>query len=99
MSFVIYNTRTYARMKSPSSRQQLFETERAAKTIRTKVLKKEGATPDEAAEWVVAEYSVWQAADPEIEVISVMSQKPVKIKASQRGNPAVDPSMEGHWTA
>jgi hypothetical protein len=98
VSYVIYNTETLQRMKSPSSGQQTFETERVAKTIRTKVLKKVDASESEAAEWVVAEYSAWQTADVMITVKSLMNGADVQIRKSQRGSRASDPSMEGYWT-
>ena len=90
MSFVIYNVRTFRRHKA-SNGGETFEHERVAKAVRTK------AKLDPVV-WVVASYEAWRAAEPMVEVESVMGGK-VMIRASERGNPAVDPSMEGHWTA
>ena len=36
--------------------------------------------------------------DHDVEVISLMSKQPVIIKASERGNPALDPSTESYWS-
>lgn len=91
MSFVIYNAKTFARHKASVSGAQSFPHERVAKAVRTKAKL-------DPAEWLVADYDTWCAADPEVEVDSVMGGK-VKIRASERGNPAVDPSMEGYWSA
>lgn len=33
-----------------------------------------------------------------VTVKSLMSGKPVTLKRSQQGNPALDPSMEGYWS-
>lgn len=89
MSFVIYNAKTFHRHKTANG-DQSFSLERVAKAVRTK------ANLDPAV-WLIADYDTWRAADPEVEVNSVMGGK-VKIRASERGNPAVDPSMEGYWS-
>ncbi len=97
MSFVIYNTRTFHRMAAPASGQQSFPTERAAKTIRTKVIKKAGAGAEEAAEWVVADYDTWRDAEPMVTVKHLLSGKDVQIRASERGG-CCDPSTERYHT-
>lgn len=89
MPYVIYHATSKHRFRIRTG--SVWELERTAKAVKTK--NKLGD------EWIVAEYSDWVANDHEIEVISVMTGNPVKIRASERGNPAVDPSMEGHWTA
>lgn len=93
MPFVIYNTRSFHRMAAPASGQQSFPTERAAKTIRTKVIKKSGATAEEANEWVVADYDTWRAAEPMVTVKNVLTGADVQIRASERGS-CCDPSTE-----
>lgn len=36
--------------------------------------------------------------DTNVEVINLMSGKPVMLKKSQQGDPVCDPSMEGYWS-
>ena len=39
-----------------------------------------------------------ESIDHDVEVINMMSGKPVTIKASQRGNPVYDVSMDSYWS-
>lgn len=89
MSFVIYNAKTFHRHKTANG-DQTFSLERVAKAVRTKA----NLDPQQ---WIVASWDDWRKADVEIEVNSVMGGK-VKIRSSERGNAAVDPSMEGYWS-
>ena len=91
--FVIYNVDTMKLVKARSG-QTTFPRQSVARTVRTKLRL-------DTNEWKVDTYDNWAEIDAqtEIEVISMMTQQPVKIRKSQRGNPASDPSMEGHWTA
>lgn len=51
-----------------------------------------------ADEYTVMSTEEWLAADEQVEVKNLMSGKPVMIRRSERGNPALDPSMEGYFT-
>ena len=93
MSYVIYNNRTKHRLETPNASS--WAEQRIAKAVLTKAIKSGKAVE---GEWTVASYDDWRAVDTEIEVISVMSGKPVKIRQSDRGSRASDPSMEGYWT-
>lgn len=89
--FVIYNIHTLKLAKTRAG-QTMFRRLGTARTIRSK----QKLSMDE---WKVATVSEWEQADYEIEVKSLMTGGLCKIRKSQRGNPASDPSMEGHWTA
>ena len=45
----------------------------------------------------ITTYAEWNAADTEVEVINLMSGKPVKIRKSERGG-CCDPSTELYWS-
>jgi hypothetical protein len=87
VSYVIYHTTSKHRFETRNG--SVWPLERTAKAVKTK--NKLGD------EWKVASYGDWQADDHEIEVKSVMGGT-VKIKASNKGSRASDPSMEGYWT-
>lgn len=94
MSYVIYNTRTKIRHQT-AKRHASFGTKRTAKGILTKAINAgELKVP---AEWVVASYEEWQAADHKIEVISAFDGKTkIMINASDKGS-CTDPSMDVYW--
>ena len=87
MSYVIYHTTGKHRFETRNG--STWAEERTAKSVKTK--NKLGD------EWKVASYSDWQADDHMVEVQSVMGGT-VKIRSSDRGRRASDPSMEGYWT-
>lgn len=89
MYHVIYNKTTFALYGVVA-----YSTAAAAKAVRTKAIKR-GLI--EADQWEVASKEEWRARDPMVTVISLMSGKSVEIRMSQKGNPALDPSMEGYW--
>jgi hypothetical protein len=88
-TFVIYNTKGFHLYKTPNGKQW-FDQERTAKAMHTRF--------NLGDDWKVASYDEWSQVDPDIQVRSVMNGQLVTIKASDRGNPALDPSMEGYWT-
>lgn len=88
MSYVIYNTTTFRRHET--SNGAYFSSERIAKSVRTKAK----LDPEK---WVIATIDEWEAADPDVVVKNMMSNKDVTIKRSQVGNPVHDVSMEGYW--
>lgn len=97
MSWVIYNTTNFRLWNGNQYGPKHYETERAAKAQFTKLTKGLRAILKDS-EWAIASYDDFNAMDPTVTVISLMSGKPVLIKASQRGRVATDPSMDGYWT-
>ena len=95
--FVIYNTKDFHLWCGNSYGAKFYATERAAKAQFTKLTKGMRAILKDE-DWAIASYEDFQKIDPTVTVTSLMSGKPVLIKASQRGKCAVDPSMEGYWT-
>lgn len=97
MSYVICNLQTFQLYSGNSYGAKHYETEASAKTQLTKLTK--GLAPKLAAgKWVVMNHLKFLKLEPTVEVISIMSGKPVTIRASEVGRCAVDPSMEGYWT-
>lgn len=88
MSYVIYNTTTFRRYEAKTG--VYFSSERIAKSVRTKAK----LDPNK---WVIATVEAWEAADLDVVVKNMMSNKNVTIKRSQVGNPVYDVSMEGYW--
>lgn len=95
MSFVIYNTTSFSLWRGNSYSAKSYATERAAKAQLTKLTKGLMAVLEEG-EWAVASADEFRTMEPEVEVKSVMGGT-VKVRASERGNPALDPSMEGYY--
>lgn len=52
----------------------------------------------EEGEYTAMTLADFNAQDEDITVRSAMNGAEITIKRSQRGNPALDPSMEGYWS-
>ncbi len=95
--FVIYNTKDFYLWCGPNHYStRYYATARAAKAQLTKLTKGPSAVLKED-EWAVASVDEFRMMEPEVEVKSVMGGT-VKVRASERGNPALDPGMEGYWS-
>lgn len=93
MTFYIYNPVTKHRYtRGPSSGQ--FDSEGGAKASLTALKKREKGFET----YAVISADEFFKQDLDIIVISMMNGKQITIKQSQKGNPAVDPSMEGYWS-
>lgn len=96
MTWVIYNTKKFTLWCGAQYGAKHYATERAAKAQYTRLTKGLRAVLKEE-DWKVASHAEFLALEPEVEVISLMSGKPCKIKASERGG-CCDPSTERYWT-
>jgi hypothetical protein len=98
--YTIYNPNTYRMLrviKNGYWQDAQYATQAAAKAQLTKL--STGLRPKiKADEWKVISMDEYRRNEPEVEVISIGSGKPVKIKISACGNQALDPSMEGYWS-
>lgn len=92
MYYYIFNPKTKHRYTHGTA-SGCYNTERGAKAALTR-LKKTIAYQD----YTTISAEKFFAQDIDVIVISMMSGKEVVIRQSQKGNPAVDPSMEGYWS-
>ena len=90
MTFFIYNPDSYQRLTDRHGDPIRTETERAAKGQLTKSGK-------DKSSWKVISSTDWYNNEPSVQVISLMSQKPVTIRLSEKGG-CCDPSTERYWT-
>lgn len=90
MSFVIHNSKTF-KVHTVSHCTKVYETERAAKTAKTKA--KLGD------DWNVITKEAWWAIEvPMVDRVSAQDGKTImRIPADQVGT-ACDPGMERYWT-
>lgn len=95
--FVIYNTKNFRCWPGSNwGSPKLYATERAAKGQFTRLTKGLRAVLKDD-EWAIAPYDDFLKIEPVVEVTSLMTGQPVKIKATAVGRAALDPSMEGYW--
>lgn len=87
MSFVIYNSKTFNR--AFGYRAKSYETERAAKSVRTRAAL-------DPKEWIVDTYDNYRAAEPMVTTYSIFdlkNERPILIRASEKGG-CCDPGTE-----
>ncbi len=82
--FVVVNTNTWK--KQPKDYNHIGHALRAAQL----------ATEKYDRPFKVMTSDEWRAGDGYVEVETIHGST-VKIRLSERGNPALDPSMEGYW--
>lgn len=82
--FVIYHKDTHQLFNA--GRRDVFATERAAKGIKTR--------NNLGDEWIISDESAFYKIEKMVTVTNCLTGKPVQIRASERGNPALDPSYE-----
>lgn len=95
MSYVIYHKVLLTRLET-AKRVASFGRSQTAKMVLTKAV---NAGEVKREDYIVDTYEAWRQADHHVDVISAQDGKTVcMVLASNRGNPALDPSLESYWS-
>ena len=103
MSYVIYNAKTFKRIKT-STGNETFANDRVAKGVLTKYLKASAKNDRchtfktellKREDFVIASYDEWRAAEPMVETYNMLDpeRKPFPIRASDKDT-YMDPATE-----
>lgn len=93
MAYVIVDTHTRCKIAHPRTRKETWDTERGAMSACTRIRK----IKDSLGSFVVMDEISYRAQVPLIEVINLMTGKPVKIPADTPWS--CRPDSESFWSA
>ena len=93
MAYVVVDTATRCKVAHPRTRVESWATERAAKAAATRISKFWGST----VKLTVMDSATYRAQVPMIEVVNLMSGKPVQIPADTPWG--CRPDSESYWSA
>ena len=95
MEYIVFSIASWKIYRFVDGRQAIYNTRLKAVAQHTRLVNQRLIT---AGEWGINTYMDWSKRQPLITVQNLLTGVEVKIKASDVGNPALDPSMEGYWT-